>query len=222
MHPLAALRAEPPPRSIPIAGFHVMTHPVTQDEYHRYVLATGAREPWIDRTRWDAQQTGYAYGVAERFMWADGSPTPSRRHHPVVLVDHADASAYCTWWGEAHGGRGELPNEAQWNRAASGDDGSTFPWGNDFDPQLANTWESGLADTTPVETELGAASVFGVHDMAGNVFEWTRTLDRRGDAVVKGGSWNASLVDARTTARHLRPMNLRHVSVGFRCVFSAD
>lgn len=213
------LRSETEPTSVPVDGFRIMAHPVTQAEYSDFTRATGAPEPWIDEARWNAQATGFSYAAVERFVWQDGAPGVTRRHHPVVLVDRHDAERYCGWWGRRHGGWGRLPTEAQWNRAAAGDEGTAFPWGNTFDATLANTWETGIGDTVAVGASPESASVFGVQDLAGNVFEWTRT--RAGDAssVLKGGSWSAGLVDARTSARRPAPDDLRHITVGFRCVY---
>lgn len=220
MAPLMRLRAEAPPKSIKTHGFRIMAHPVTQADYQAFAAATGAPEPWIDPVRWAAQDTGFPYATAERFMWIQGKPAPARIHHPVVLVDHNDAERYCGWWGRRHGGVGELPSEAQWSRAASGDDGTAFPWGDTHDPTLANTWETGVGDTTPVGAAPRDASTFGVHDMAGNVFEWTRTPAADGASILKGGSWSTSLVQARTAVRKPARDDMRHITIGFRCVFT--
>ncbi len=219
---LTRLKMEPPPRSVPVDGFHIMGHPVTQQDYAHFAIATGRPEPWIDPHRWAAQDTGLAYAVVERVAWVEGGPAPSRRMHPVVLVDRDDAAGYCSWWGTRHGGVGTLPTERQWSRAAGGDNGTSFPWGAAHDPTRANTWETGVGDTTPVGASPQDASAFGVHDLAGNVAEWTQTRTDASHSVLKGGSWAASLVEARTTARAVAPDGLRHVTVGFRCVFSAD
>lgn len=213
------LRAEAEPVSVPVDGFHIMAHPVTQAEYSVFTKATGAPEPWVDAARWDSQGTGFPYAATERFSWIDGEPDATRRHHPVVLVDRHDAQGYCSWWGRQHGGVGALPTEAQWNRAAAGDEGSIFPWGDTFDATLANTWETGVGDTVAVGASPESASPFGVHDLAGNVFEWTRTRTGATHSVLKGGSWSAGLVDARTSARQSAPDDLRHITVGFRCVY---
>ncbi len=214
------LRAETERRATNTKAFRIMAHPVTQADYQAFAAATGSPEPWIDPIRWAAQDTGFPYAAAERFMWTHGKPAPSRRHHPVVLVDRRDAADYCAWWGQDSGGVGELPSEAQWNRAASGDRGTAFPWGDEHDTSRANTWETGVGDTTPVGALPRDASTFGVHDMAGNVFEWTRSRTEDGAAILKGGSWSTSLVQARTSVGKPAPDDLRHITIGFRCVFT--
>ncbi|MGH1343622.1 MAG: formylglycine-generating enzyme family protein [Nannocystales bacterium] len=220
MEPLMRLRAEATPHSVQTAAFRIMAHPVTQGDYQAFATATGSAEPWIDATRWAEQETGFPYATAERFMWVEGKPAQARLRHPVVLVDRQDAERYCSWWGDLHGGLGQLPSEAQWNRAASGDEGTAFPWGDRHDPTRANTWETGVGDTTPVGAAPEDVSTFGVHDMAGNVFEWTRTRTEHGASILKGGSWSTSLVQARTAVRKPARDDLRHITIGFRCVFT--
>ena len=216
---LTRLGAEASPRAVTIPQFVIMSRPVTQAEYARFAQVTGAPEPWIDRTRWEDQGTGFPYAMVQRFAWIEGAPPQARRHHPVVLVDRTDAERYCHWWGDRNGGVGRLPTEAQWNRAARGDDGTAFPWGDAFDPTRANTWETGVGDTVPVGASPESVSAFGVEDLAGNVFEWTRTRTDASHSVLKGGSWSTSLVEARSSARHPAADDLRHITVGFRCVF---
>ena len=92
--------------------------------------------------------------------------------------------------------------------------------GNEFDPGLLNSHDGGPFDTLPVGRYPAGASAFGVLDMAGQVFEWTETLaGNRGQAVVKGGSWDDKGCGVcRAAARHSRPEGLKHILIGFRLV----
>jgi len=83
--------------------------------------------------------------------------------HPMVLVNWDDARAFCKWAG------GDLPTEAQWEKAARGTDGRQFPWGNKFDPAKLRT---NTQSTAPVGSFPLGASPYGCLDMAGNVYQW--------------------------------------------------
>jgi formylglycine-generating enzyme required for sulfatase activity len=91
---------------------------------------------------------------------------PEFRDYPVVQVSWTDANVYCQWAGR------RLPTEAEWERAARGDDMRTFPWGDE--PPNANNSNSGnsVGDTSRVGSYAEGASPFGALDMAGNVWEW--------------------------------------------------
>jgi formylglycine-generating enzyme required for sulfatase activity len=105
-------------------------------------------------------------------------------NHPVVEITWYGALAYCQW------AERELPTEAQWEKAARGTDGRTYPWGNTFDSSLLNLDDETIIDnytinctsngcdgydrTAPVGSFPGGASPYGALDMAGNVWEWVR------------------------------------------------
>jgi formylglycine-generating enzyme required for sulfatase activity len=120
-----------------------------------------------------------------------------------------------------------LPTEAEWQFAAAGPSAKAYPWGNDWDGRLANTWESGLSHTTAVGMYPGGAAECGALDMSGNVCEWTLTEWRSGKTdditnqesrVVRGGSWYLNQNDARASYRFSYHPVVRNYYLGFRVV----
>jgi len=212
------LRAELPQRVARTDAFVIMSVPVTQAEYGRYVYDVGVPEPWVDPTTWARTHPAESAGEVERFAWANGRPQPGRSEHPAVLVSQPEARAYCAWWGERRGGRGRLPSEAEWEKAARGDDARAYPWGSRFVAALANTRESGRGDTEAIGRKPAAASPYGALDMAGNVLEWTASVTPDERVIVKGGGWQGDAIAARCAARSSRSPSLRDVTIGFRCV----
>jgi formylglycine-generating enzyme required for sulfatase activity len=121
----------------------------------------------------------FVFGADWRHPLGPGSSIAAIMHHPVVQVAHADAAAYARWVGKA------LPSEAEWEFAARGGlEGAPYAWGDELAPEgrmMANYWqgrfpfentaEDGHVRTSPV----GAypANGYGLHDMIGNVWEWT-------------------------------------------------
>lgn len=107
------------------------------------------------------------------FMKSTGYPAPAywddprlnRPDQPVVGVSWYDAKTFC----EYHGKR--LPTEAEWEKGARGPHGNLYPWGNAFDPARAN-FAMNQAGTMPVDSYPDGRSYYGLHNMAGNVFEW--------------------------------------------------
>jgi formylglycine-generating enzyme len=121
----------------------------------------------------------YVPGACWRCPEGPDSTVERRELHPVVHIAYEDAEAYACWAGK------ELPSEAEWEFAARGGrDGAAFVWGDEFAPggrMLANTWQGefpwenlrldGFEGTSPVGAFPGNG--YGLHDMAGNVWEWT-------------------------------------------------
>jgi formylglycine-generating enzyme len=189
----------------------------------------------------------YVPGATWQRPEGPASDTYTRGRHPVTQVAYEDAEAYAGWAGKA------LPTEAEWEYAARGGlDGAVFAWGDDFAPggrPLANTWQGefpwqnllvdGYAGTSPA----GAfpANGYGLYDMTGNVWEWTRDeVDRAQTArpccaiaepgshierrVIKGGSHLCApnyCLRYRPAARQFEAVDTSTGHIGFRCVMRA-
>jgi formylglycine-generating enzyme required for sulfatase activity len=204
-----------------LPAFRIDLMPVTQVEYDEFVTAKLALAPAIDQATWQAQGFIQDYSVVERFVWREGRPPTGREDHPVVLVTWQEAEAYCTWRGKLLGEQRRLPSEAEFEKAARGDNGMAYPWGNTFDADKLNSAVKGPRDTTPVGQFVEGKSPYGMLDAAGNVFQWTSTKFKEGQMTVKGSAWEDFGGVGRGASRHGRPVGARHVIVGFRCAASA-
>ncbi len=204
-----------PATVITTTGFYLEHTEVTNAQYAAFVSATGRPIP---RNAFDP------VGLA---VWSDDGTVPvTRTEHPVVNVTWADAVAYCAWADK------RLPSEAEWERAARGADGRTWPWGAEWDAARANTKESLLETTTAVGAYPAGAGPYGTLDLAGNVWEWTSSLYRpypyraddgresasdSGGRVLRGGSWFDEKAAAVTSGRNSLLPTLANTNVGLRC-----
>jgi formylglycine-generating enzyme required for sulfatase activity len=146
-----AYDGELPQHSLTLPGYWIGRCPVTVGQFRAFV-----------------EGSGYRPGNEASLRGPDD--------HPVRYVTWHDALAYCRWLAEKTGVPVTLPSEAEWEKAARGTDGRIYPWGNDWDATRCNTGEGGKGDTTPVGAYPNGASPYGCLDMAGNVWEWTRSL----------------------------------------------
>jgi formylglycine-generating enzyme required for sulfatase activity len=214
---------EQPQHTLHLPDYYLAKTPVTNVQYLVFVQATGQQQPE---------------------HWKGGKPRKGKGDHPVVLVSWHDAVAYCRWLAQVTGRPYGLPSEAEWEKGARGSDGRIWPWGNQWDAERCNCEEGGKGDTTPVGAYPQGASPYGLLDMAGNVWEWTRSLwgehwkepsfqypyglaDGREDPdapgsvlrVLRGGSWGYDRDYARCAVRHGYNPTASFNYVGFRLVF---
>ena len=115
-------------------------------------------EVTVTQYRKFCDETGRKMPVEPDWGWQDD--------HPIVNVTYNDAAAYCNWAGV------QLPTEAQWEKAARGTDGRIWPWGNEWDANKCNNFQTGPRKTKPVDSYPQGRAPYDVMDMAGNVWEW--------------------------------------------------
>ncbi len=195
------LEQAPPPRprqELWLAEFWLARAPVTYAEWHTFLVETGY--PWAGH--WYALQSGWR-GWLRRFASVDSYP-PEMANYPIVDVSQADALAYCAWLSEKLGLTCTLPTEFQWEKAARGPDGRTYPWGEALPrPELAHLkpthtlgldyyfynllvrpkaelarsgWYWRVGAPLPVRSIPQNVSPYGCYDLAGNIWEWTVSL----------------------------------------------
>jgi formylglycine-generating enzyme required for sulfatase activity/predicted Ser/Thr protein kinase len=147
-------------------------------------------------------------------FWAD--PVYNGPKHPVVGVTWYDAYAYAAWAGK------RLPSEREWEKAARGKTGWTYPWGNDWEFNEKRCNSSGRADGYEFTAPVGACpgeSPFHCFDMVGNVSEWCSEdyPGKSGSKVIRGGSFRDKEWVTTTSRWYERP-DVNNITVGFRCV----
>ena len=204
---------EQPKRTVYLDAFAIQKYEVMQYEYNEFVTATGHRKP-LNR---------YVKNI-EYF---------NHPNQPAIYVSWLDAYEYCKWRGF------RLPTEAEWEKAARGTEGQSWPWTEDFEPVFANF--KGDSDLGVFTTVVGSyekdKSPYGIYDMAGNVREWVQDWydgqyyskgvmknplgpESGEEKVLRGSSWRDSLYSGRTSGRLKMIPGYRYEAVGFRCAKS--
>lgn len=207
------LSDEGPQHDVFLDDFAIDQYEVTNGQYKRFIDETKWRSPSHFRNR------TYPKGKVD---------------HPVTFVTWDDASAYCKWAGK------RLPTDQEWEKAARGTDVRTYPWGNDFAIDFANTplrWSAldKFGDTTPAGMFEQGKSPYQLYDMSGNVWEWTASWykaypgnktasENYGERykTLKGGSWfDCSFYQCGISApvynRAFFAKKVKNDTFGFRC-----
>jgi len=214
-------------QKIYLPEFWIDKTPVTVAEYYRFLQATNHIQPPFFRVQKAKTSRGlFGLGVEkeetvwEKIGWADF--VQDRRlfkqyqQHPIIYVSWKDALAYATWVGN------KLPTEQQWEKAARGDNGRIYTWGNEPPtPQLGNFFMGTVGGTTPVgQYSPQGNSPYGCVDMSGNVWEWCVDWYDTTESfkVLRGGSWYFITKNNRVFIRYSNNFTSTTNDVGFRCV----
>ena len=245
---------EGPPHQVSVSSFWLDRYEVTNRQFRDFVTETNHRTEaevygWSGVFSEEEGSWGPVTGANWRHPTGPGSSIEDRLDHPVVQVSWNDAAAYAKWAGK------RLPTEAEWEWAArGGSDEGPFPWGADLNPDgrhMANVWQGvfpvrhqvldGYRTTAPVGSF--PANGYGLYDMAGNVWEWTRDWYRNdwyrhsggvrdpagpaegSERVIRGGSWMCSVnycQGYRVAARQKTAPDSGLTNLGFRCARDTD
>ena len=257
------LAGETPRHTVQVDDFYLMPNEVTMEQYAAYVRSTGAKPPWIwgnaavDEARRayleaqgqlakEAREKGIPFDRvpfdAERWWdqnWRDKkwAVPEDETDRPVVYVSYRDAQAYARWAGL------RLMTEREFARAARRDTDRAYTWGDDFDPKACASILDTMGRTMPVGTYPKGA-VEGIHDLCGNVWEWTsspfdkfpghqlvgvkdgkRSIDTNvlfdsNQRVLVGGSFQQDALGVRISTRMFAERRQSTDALGFRCAAS--
>ncbi len=191
---------EQPQGEVNLPAYYIDKYPVTNRQFHNFVISAGFKP----EGNW---QKYYGQGTADL---------------PVRGVSLADAQAFAKWAGK------RLPTEAEWEKAARGTDGRTYPWGEDWSAEIMPRGDE--TSLYAVMTAPKTASPFGVMGMSGLVWQWTASPyapypfnpDARSEKyVLRGGAFSNGRGVIRCANRYFEPSNVALNTFGFRCVKDA-
>lgn len=226
-----------PQKNIYLDAFWIDAHEVTNDQFARFVSEAN----YLTSAEWEGTSSVLTRGMADfqDFVGANwqhptgpGASITGMGSRAVTQVSWDDAAAYCAWAGR------RLPTEAEWEKAARGDDGRLYPWGNQAPDQSRANYDTAHVAPVVVGSYPDGDGPYGAADMAGNVGEWVNDFYDQGyyhtapesnppgpssgsSHVLRGGSWSSNSTDSLyllSSAARLNPNPGMHSNTtGFRC-----
>jgi len=218
---------EAPKHKVFLDAFYIGKYEVTNRQYHTFVKSAFYPPP---------ENLDPKYS-----LWRGETMLDGIGELPVINVSWDDAVAFCKWSG------GRLPTEAEWEKAARGTDGRTYPWGNDpvtgnrtnYSIENVTFWEGPATLAKKDQYDYGR-SPYGAYEMAGNVWEWVQdwydenyyknspsknptgpSPSSGKERVIRGGSWQSNPVTVRSSNRSKQDPIDRRVYIGIRCAKDA-
>lgn len=224
---------EHPQHEVTLDAFWIMQTEVANAEYKAFIEAGG----YTTESFWTAEgwQWRSENSITEPENWADDQW--NEPEYPVVGVSWCEAVAFANWLADETGLPMRLPTEAEWEKAARGIDGRTYPWGDETPSDQILNYNSNVGSTTAVGSYPHGASPYGALDMAGNVWEWTTDWyaeeyyanspasnppgpESGYHRVVRGGSWNNNSIGVTAANRNGYHVDDRYNYQGLRLVWS--
>jgi formylglycine-generating enzyme required for sulfatase activity len=224
---------EKPQHQLYLPTYSIGKTPVTNAQFRPFVKGDGYR----NRAYWS--DAGWQWRTIEKrtqpYYWNDKKWNGAAQ--PVVGITWYEAAAYCRWLSAQTGDNYCLPSEAEWEKAARGTDGRSYPWGNEAPDETRANFGRIVGRTTPVGSYSAGASPYGALDMAGNVWEWTRSEfqkypydpeDGREEGsdpagkrfTLRGGSWFFDRTSVRCGSRDWYLPDSGYNNLGFRVLQS--
>ncbi len=215
---------ERPTHQVTLPAYRIDRFPVTNARFAEFLNSVGHTNKSGERLYDIDDQDARIHRAGNRWR-AD----PGFELHPVVEGSWVGARDYCVWRGK------RLPTEAEWEKAARGNDARRYPWGNALPDASHARYAAGWNETMPVEAHPAGASAYGVQDMVGNAWEWVasayrpypyRADDGREDPApgpvrsTRGGGHDSPVQEITTTQRGRtlsRNPRAGHHNIGFRC-----
>lgn len=242
--------------------YWIALFPVTIAQYSDFIEAGGYQEKryWKEAKSAGIWQDGYISGRFDDYP--RNKPTileepQNLPNIPITGVNWYEALAYCSWlsekmkysmskfrtwykgqptiWNYKQGLPSfQLPSEAEWEKAARGMDNRTYPWGNEADPNRANYEQTDIGRPNPVGCFPSGISPYGVYELSGNTWEWTRSgykeypyapkdgrenIDQKLRRVLRGGSYSSVENSVRCSSRSGNDPEQGRPNVGFRVIF---
>lgn len=221
-------------RLVQVEGFFLDRYPVTNREYRLFVAEGGYEQMAL----WDESIWPAVLGFVDRTgqpgprYWENGTHATGQEDHPVVGVSWYEACAFARWAGK------RLPTDPEWVKSGAwpvmSENGKPvqrkFPWGDAMDRRRANVWGSGTDGTVAVHALPDGASVGGIHQLVGNVWEWTTSAFGAWEPAnhkletylplksIRGGAFD-TYFDTQATCQFQSgesPLARKH-NIGFRC-----